>query len=202
MEFKTTERQWSAVINENWSIKYLGNALYNNGYYSKVKVNVNKSSTDHYFVFECDIDTYNTFTNEEDFIGYAIEEFKKEHIGDDENEQDFWLLEDFLAIESIYYYHYLDPNDYIAYAIGVNPDGSPSGLYVKSEPFSVKEYKATEGFDNLLSNEWKITNNEDVTYNNIRFEKLKVNQSLLMQPLPRRKLPERNMEARQSNMAR
>lgn len=180
VEFKTTERQWSAEINENWSIKYLGDALYNNGYYSKFKVNVNKSSTDHYFVFECDIDTYNTFTNEEDFITYAIEEFKKENIDDDENEQDFWLLEDFLAIESIYHYHYLDPNDYIAYAIGVNPDGSPSGLYVKSEPFSVKEYKATKGFDNLLSNEWKITNNEDVTYNNIRFEKLKVNQSLLM----------------------
>lgn len=180
IQFKTTERQWSAVINENWSINYLGDALHKNGYYSKIKVNVNKESAEHYFVFDCSIETYNTFANEEEFISYAIEEFKKEHMGDDESESDFWLLEDFLATESIYYYHYLDPGDYIAYAIGVNPDGSPSGLYAKTEPFSVQEYKATEGYNNVLLNEWEITDTKDVTYNNIRFEKLKVNQSFLM----------------------
>lgn len=181
-EFTTTAGQFVAIENPNWEITYQGPDLYDNGYYSKYFIKVTGEPTEHYFIFDCKADFLESFTSEEDLIIHAIEDFKEKHLDEDEFvNEDFWIDESFVLQGSYFYYHVLDEGEYVAYAIGINLDGTPTGHYVKTPVFQVQEYPAVESYSELLINPWQITNlyNDSIKYN-VRFEKLKVNQSLLM----------------------
>lgn len=181
-EFTTTAGELVAIENPNWEILYQGPDLFNNGYYSKYYIKVIGDPTEHYFVYDCTADFLESFTSEEELIIHAIEEFKEQYLGEDEVlNEDFWINESFVMQGSYFYYHVLDEGEYVAYAIGVNLDGTPTGYYVKTPVFQVEEYPAVENYNELLTNPWQITDlyTDSVNYN-VTFEKLKVNQSLLM----------------------
>lgn len=181
-KFTTTVGQFVAVENPNWEIEYQGPDLFNNGYYSKFHVGVIGDPIEHYFVYDCKADFSESFESEEDLIIHAIEEFKEQHLDEDQIlNEDFWINESFVFQGSYFYYHVLDEGEYVAYAIGINLDGTPTGHYVKTPVFQVNEYPAVEDYTELLTNSWQITDlyNDSILYD-ITFEKLKVNQSLLM----------------------
>ncbi len=173
--FTTLASNFTAIENPNWVVSYLGQALYNNGYYSKFTVNVVGEIEERYFLATYPISIHDQFETKEEFIAYAIEQFNQNNI---ENNPDFWLESDNIAAGNCTFYQYHNEGDYISYAIGLNANGTPTGHYSKSETFHIDKYPMTPGYANLLGN-WIISDKEGKIFNVTFYEHI-INQSAKM----------------------
>lgn len=173
--FTTVASDFQAVENQNWSVSYFGQAFHNHGYYSKFKVVVTGDVEERYFLATYPLSIHAQYETEESFITFAIEQFNKNNI---ENDPNFWIESSGVVTQSYVFYRYHDEDDYIAYAIGVNADGSPTGHYAKSDSFHIDKYPMTQGYANLMG-DWTITDKDGKTYY-VFFSEGQVNKSAEM----------------------
>ena len=174
-EFSTCQSEYVASENPNWITSYQGETFYEGGYYSKITVLAENNENEHYFLKACKVDEPANFSHMEDFLAHAATTFQSEH---ENGEDDFWLGYHLLSNHSSIFYYVLDTGDYIAYAIGVNADGTPTGHYAKSDSFYVGEYTMSPGYANMLGI-WIVTDSTGKTFN-IQFTKHTSNRILTM----------------------
>lgn len=174
-EFTTKQSEFTASKNPNWSVSYKGEAFYNNGYYSKINVHVSNNESEHYFLKASKPDESSAFQQMEDFLAHATTVFQLEHEND---EDDFWLENHLLSNQSSNFFYVLDTGDYVAYVIGVNSDGSPTGHYSQTDTFHVDEYTMTASYENMLGT-WTVTDNTGKSFD-INFTKHISNRVLIV----------------------
>lgn len=175
--FSTTGSQIIAAENTNWTVTHKGHTVYNDWDYSLINVHVEGEVAERYFLAVYEASKPSTFSSMEDFIFQATDDFTNQKNA--ENDDDFWLDASQVRTESTNFYRYLEPGDYEAYAIGLNADGSPTGHYAKCDAFHVDEYPYTEGYANLINNDWHFVDANDKWYY-VNFRPNIVNRSLSM----------------------
>lgn len=159
--FSTTEAEITSQVNDNWKVSYYGHAVYNNHDYSKIIVNVSGEIEERYFIAIYPIDEVKTFDDMESFLVHATDVFL-ESVRNQEQSV-FWLENEFILKDDIIYYENLKIGDYLAYAIGINADGSPTGHYARTKIFHVDKYPMTEGYSSLLGM-WTLSDSTNKTY--------------------------------------
>lgn len=149
------------TLNKAWSVEYLGaGTLYDQPADNIVKVtSVDKNPYMMTVVYASEWDESALKELAEyavaDYVAF-IEEYNS-YYGTS------YTLEELLFVGDGYDAFNLYPGYYKALAIGVNPNGTISGLYAVSETFEVKEQVASAQFRAWLGN-WEIVGNNDVTY--------------------------------------
>lgn len=176
-EFTTTGSQIIAKENPNWKVTYKGHTVYNDWDYSLINVNIGGEVEERFFLAVYEPSKPNAFSSVEDFIFQAIDDFTEEK--NTEGDDDFWLDASQVRTESTNFYRYLQPGDYVAYAIGLNADGSPTGSFAKCDPFHVDQYPYTEGYANLINNDWHFEDVDDKWFF-VTFKPNIINRSLSM----------------------
>ena len=177
VEFTTTASNIIASQYTNWTVSYKGHKVYNDWDYSLINVHVDGEVSERFFLCTYEKSKTDTFNNMEDFIFYAVDEFAK--LRNSDNDEDFWLDASQVRTESTNFYRYLDPGDYVAFAIGLNADGSPTGHYAKCEPFHVDLYPYTETYAKLINEDWYFEDMNGKIYF-VTFKQKYVNRSLTM----------------------
>ena len=176
-EFTTTGSQIIAKENPNWKVTYKGHTVYNDWDYSLINVNIGGEVEERFFLAVYEPSKPNAFSSVEDFIFQAIDDFTEEK--NTEGDNDFWLDASQVRTESTNFYRYLQPGDYVAYAIGLNADGSPTGSFAKCDPFHVDQYPYTEMYASLVNDDWHFVDLDDKWYF-VTFKPNIVNRSLTM----------------------
>ena len=155
--FQTIASVFTATINPNWIIEYKGHKVYKDNDYSLVTVLLAGEAEERFFLATYTADFAEEFESTAELIDYAVGEFMSKK--DDEN-LEYWLEDNEVRTEGTNFYRYLTEGDYVAYAIGVNTDGTPTGHYVKTSVFHVEKYPAIDSYANLLD-KWVIMDEED-----------------------------------------
>ncbi len=161
-EFTTTGSSVIATVNPNWTVKDKGHTVYSDNDYTLINVKVEGEVQERFFLAVYDATLPSTFTTIEDFIFSAIDEFSK--LQNSDNDDDFWLDASKIRTESTNFYRHLSPGDYVAYAIGLNADGTPTGHYAKSEPFHVDKYPYVDTYADLLGDDWYFEDADEKMY--------------------------------------
>ena len=173
--FQTIGSTFTATINPNWIIEYMGHRVYNDNDYSLITVNLVGEIEERFFLATYLADFAEKFESTAEFIDYAVGEFLSQK--DNENSE-YWLEDNEVRTEGTNFYRYLTEGDYVAYAVGINADGTPTGHYVNTPRFHVEKYPAIENYAYLLD-DWAIIDEEDKFYF-VTFEESLVNESLIM----------------------
>ncbi|MBO4906586.1 MAG: hypothetical protein J5486_06075 [Bacteroidaceae bacterium] len=175
--FTTIASPLVATETSNWTVTDKGHVVYNDYDYTQINVHLEGDVEERYFLHVCEASLPSTYSNVEDFIFYAVDEFSKsENSGGDE---DFWLDASVVRTKSTNFYRYLQPGDYVAYAIGLNEDGTPTGSYAKSEVFHVDKYPYVATYAELLNNDWYFVDSNDKWYF-VSFKEKHINYTLTM----------------------
>lgn len=149
------------TLNKAWSVEYIGpGTLYEQNVDNIVKVtSVDKNPYLMTVVYASEWDESALKELAEyvvsDYVAY-IQDFNAAY-------GTSYTLEEMLFVGDGYDAFNLYPGYYKALAIGVNPNGTISGLYAVSETFEVKEQVATAAFKAWLGN-WEVVGNNEVTY--------------------------------------
>lgn len=173
--FQTVGSTFTATINPNWIIKYMGHKVYKDNDYSLITVNLVGEVEERFFLATYPADFAEKFEMTAELIDYAVGEFMSKK--DNENSE-YWLEDNEVRTEGTNFYRYLEVGDYVAYAIGVNADGTPTGHYVNTTKFHVEKYPAIDSYAYLLD-DWVIIDEDDKWYF-VTFEESMVNESLIM----------------------
>lgn len=173
--FKTIGSTFTATVNPNWIIKYMGHKVYKDNDYSLITVNLVGEVEERFFLATYPADFAEKFESTEELIDYAVREFMSEK--DDENSE-YWLEDNEVRTEGTNFYRYLEVGDYVAYAIGVNADGTPTGHYVNTTKFHVEKYPAIDSYAYLLD-DWVIFDKDNKSCL-VTFKEYQVNESFLM----------------------
>lgn len=173
--FQTIGSTFTATINPNWIIKYMGHKVYKDNDYSLITVNLVGEVEERFFLATYPANFAEKFESTAELIDYAVGEFMSKK--DNENSE-YWLEDNEVRTEDTNFYRYLTEGDYVAYVVGINADGTPTGHYVKTAMFHVEKYPAIDSYANLLD-EWVIIDEEDKCYF-VTFEESIVNRSLIM----------------------
>ena len=176
IEFMTKDEFVLCDLNENWSVEYKGQALNGNGYYSHVKVRVSGMGDEQYIFLIFSKEERQRFDSEDKFLVYATEKYDRQY--NDSNNDEFWVENTKVYNQSMSFYRYLKEGEYVAYVIGVDGKGFPTGRYNKTEYFAETEYPMTEGYANLLGT-WKLTDADGNSFNVI-ISKDTVNRTLIL----------------------
>jgi hypothetical protein len=180
--FSTGASSWNARQNTAWEMKYEGVSLYENNYYSKIHMDVEPSSLEQFFVGVYPQDEISSYGSEEDFLMSAVEQYREKLRQWDP--QSFWKQDYALHDKTFDYYTHLDINaSYVAYAIGLNKDGSMTGNYAKSEPFDVDAYPRLDNYKYLVYpsyKDWNVSNDKEAQNRTIRISEEVRNESVKM----------------------
>lgn len=174
VRFRTAKSDIKASVNPDWSIRYKGHTVYNLTDYSLITVSLKADATEHFILATYEADDIKRFTTTEDLLTYSARTF----VEDKSQSDDFWLEDSQVRTGATDFFRYLQPGDYVSYAVGVNNDGTPTGHYVCTEPYHVDKYPATPEYANLLD-EWVIIDENDKWYF-VTFTERVVNRSLTM----------------------
>lgn len=172
-EFTTAVSEFQATVYDKWTITYVGESYYNSIYMSKLHVNVQSGTTEHFFPRVYKVGYLSEFNNVENLISHALWDYMNTHNSDDD--EDFWLVDQMLSNQSTNYLFYLTPGDYEAWLIGVDAEGNPTGHYAKSDAFHVDEYTMTNGYANMLGT-WTVTDSAGKHFD-VVFTKNEINRS-------------------------
>lgn len=176
-QFTTADPPFTATENPNWTVTYKGHTVYNDWDYSLVNVRLNGDAEERFILAVCQSTEPDDFNTIEDFIAHEVYDFTKEKNENESN--DFWFDDSSVRTGSTNFYRYLEPGDYVAYALGVNADGTPTGSYAKCEPFHVDKYPYTEDYANLTTGDWVFVDQNDRWYF-LTFRERIVNRSFYM----------------------
>lgn len=175
--FTTVGSSIVASENSKWKVTNKGPVVYSDNDYTLIDVDVEGDVEERFFLAVYDLSLPGTFGTMEDLISYAVDEFtRKQNSGGDE---DFWLDASKIRTESTNFYRHLSPGDYVAFAIGVNPDGTPTGHYAKSEAFHVDKYPYVDTYAALLGDDWYFEDADKKMYF-VTFEEGVINRSFVM----------------------
>ena len=147
--------------NPAWSVEYVGaGTLYEQNFDHIVKV----TSTDKnpYLMTVVLASEWNTEGLME-LGGYIVEDLRNYLREFNSANGTSYTLADMLFVGDGYDAFLLDPGYYKAVALGVNEQGTLSGLYAVSETFEVEEQVASSNFKAWLGN-WEVVGNNGVTY--------------------------------------
>lgn len=148
-------------VNEAWSVSYLGaGTLYDQQFDHIVKV----TSTDHnpYLLTA----VYASEWDPEGLLelgSYLVTDLRNYLTEFNSANGTSYTLADMLFVGDGYDAFNLNPGYYKAVALGVNEQGTLTGLYAVSETFEVKEQVATGNFKAWLGN-WEVVGNNGVSY--------------------------------------
>lgn len=165
--FTTEQSDLEASVNPNWNVQYKGHTVYNDNDFSLIAVFVQGDVAERYFLTTLTASEEARFHSTEELIIQSVFDFIEER--DTGPDSDYWLEDPEVRTTGTYFYRYLSPGDYVFYAIGVNPDGLPTGHYAKTSVCTIDKYPAIDSYTNLLGN-WEITGNNktfDVTISEV-----------------------------------
>ncbi len=147
--------------NPAWSVDYLGaGTLYEQNYDHIVKVT--SSDKNPYLMTVVYASEWNT-ENLMELGGYIVEDLRNYLREFNSANGTSYTLADMLFVGDGYDAFYLDPGYYKAVALGVNEQGTLTGLYAVSDTFEVEEQVASSNFKAWLGN-WEVVGNNGVTY--------------------------------------
>lgn len=148
-------------VNKAWTVNYVGEGVLDGEEYDHV-VTVNSTDKNTYTITVVYASLWNlddlydmTVILCEDLVAY-IEEFN-DYYGTS------YTVADALFTGSASDAFDLYPGYYMAVAIGITPEGKPSGLYAVSDVFEVKEAIPTEEYKSWLG-DWTIVGENDVEF--------------------------------------
>lgn len=173
--FQTIGSTFTAMVNPNWIIEYMGHRVYKDNDYSLITVNLVGEAEERFFLATYLADFAEKFETTAELIDYAVGEFLSKK--DNENSE-YWLEDNEVRTEGTNFYRYLEVGDYVAYAIGVNADGTPTGHYVNTTRFHVEKYPAIDSYAYLLD-DWVIYDKDNKSCI-VTFKEYQVNESYLM----------------------
>lgn len=147
--------------NSAWSVEYIGaGTLYEQNYDNIVKVtSVDKNPYIMTVVYASEWDP----TQLNELATYLVADLKDYIAEFNDYNGTSYTIADWLFVGDGYDAFNLYPGYYKALALGVDENGTVTGLYAVSETFEVKEQVASAAFRAWLGN-WEIVGNNDVTY--------------------------------------
>ena len=159
--FETDDFDFALNVNPDWNVTYNGHTVYKDIDRSVIQVDVLDAPEERFFISVCTRKAYETFTDLYDYIIQTTDEF----VSDKKNQtnSDYWFEDEYLRSEGTIYYTSLSEGDYIAFAIGINTDGTPTGNYATSGIFHVDKYPLAEGFSNLFGR-WRISDSQGTEF--------------------------------------
>lgn len=155
--FTTQRSKISATINPDWTVEHRGHCVHKGYDYSLINVNVEGEATERFFLATYTPDQEQAFDATDDLIMDAT--FNILQTLEQRAQGEEWLDDNLVQASSAYFYYYLTPGDYVAYAVGLDADGYPTGHYAKSDIFHVDEYPMEATYANLIG-EWCITDGQ------------------------------------------
>ena len=183
--FTTEDGEWNAQEQTDWQLTYNAATIWKHNYYSDISVTMPDDCTEQYFVTEYETSAIESKGSIEEFISFAIDDYRQRIVNADE--QSFWK-EDLMprSGSSHHYAHLSVGTEYTAFAIGLKSDGTPTGHYAKSEPFTVAKYPMTPYYQSLLyksyvSTPWELRSNDGQTSQSVKLKELSRNESLAIE---------------------
>ena len=185
-KFRIPGEIFTATINPNWKVNYRGKLLYEGNYYSMTTVDVDKSSTEQYFVYEYEPTFVSRFSSMEDFLYHATNDYHERLRTDDTNA--FWKEDNQLHTESISHYFHLGSGEYsdrqkkyLSFAIGLNSEGKPTGHYARSDTFELGEYPYLASYLYIVGGvvgKWKAVSEDGKIQLNARLSNKVANETI------------------------
>jgi len=173
--FSTTRSNLEAMEFSNWHIQYKGHVVYDKTDYSLITVYVDEDTIERYFLASLPLREAQKYETTEDLIVQATYDFLDKQ--KKQSEEDYFLEASEVRTGGTNFYRYLSPGNYVFYAIGINPDGSPTGHYAKSPECAVEKYPYEQTYADLLG-DWVISGNGKDYY--VTFSERTLNKTLYM----------------------
>lgn len=173
--FSTRAIPDSLVFQEEptWKLDWFGETIHENDYWTRIDKTVladtMKQSSYMCLIPKSIIQRYKDIRK---VIYWALGEKRQEL--NDENVD--WHTLHMVAKGSTHCYFQREEGDYYAMAIGIEKDGSPTGLYAISDAHRIDEYTPLDTYADLIGS-WRLTDAEGLSQT-VEIKKHKVNKSL------------------------
>ena len=175
--FTTENNLWEVMENDAWQLNYQGYALYRFDYYSRIHVSVAEDCNESFFVCDYPTSVIETYGTDAALIAASVEEYKIQlETGTPSEAYNLGLF-----TESNDHYAFLqEQTEYISYAIGISPDGKPTGRYAKSRPYTTGRYPELAEYGQLTTyrNKWYLSDDGGTTEKEIKISEGQRNRSV------------------------
>ncbi len=176
VEFATVKAETVYTLNTSWNVEYTGEGVINNTPYEHT-ITVTSTDANKYFITGYSKEEYEQYSIKEICeaeVAYLKQIIEQYNTANNANLTMDMLLFQGNGVDALK----LSGGDWYALAIGVGPDGEPSGLYAVSDLITIEEVEPTEGYASWLGT-WTFTGSNDVAFD-VTFSKNEVNESYIM----------------------